>query len=322
MARLEDPRGRLELELDRRRHARLERLRRGVPVAVREVEHAAAHERRRAVGKDVAEPRREERHGVRRGDREAEPWMPEQLELVLERPVVGQRARVVLALVVRQRPGRLPGARDPRCRADVAAHGDAVALVTLRARRVGRRRSAGQVGSDRHSPRISATIGRRPRRAADEHRDRRLLVDPVPLVPEPAAEPADQLGDEVDVRPGDRRRRRHVRPRADDHAPRTRRAPRRRAARCSCTRRPSRRRSSSGTRSGRIRAAATRGASTARRPAPRASGAATARCRRFGAATPRASRRRRRQARAGGRCTPPCRCTQSTRSIALRTPPM
>ena len=111
---------------------------------------------------------------------------------------------------------------------------------------------------------------------------------------------------------------RHVRPRADDHAARAASAPRTPATRCSCSRPPSPRRSSSGTRSARSAAGATRGASTARRPAPRASAGATARFPRSGAATPRASRRRTRPARAGGRCTPPCRCTQSTRSIALR----
>src|SRR5688572_9547170 len=55
MARLEDPRRRLELELDARRCPRLERCRVNVTVAVREVQHAATHERGRSVGEDVAQ---------------------------------------------------------------------------------------------------------------------------------------------------------------------------------------------------------------------------------------------------------------------------
>ena len=66
MAGLEDPRRRLELELDRGRDARLERLGSVVAVAVGEVEDAAGDERRRAVGEDVAELRREERDRMRR----------------------------------------------------------------------------------------------------------------------------------------------------------------------------------------------------------------------------------------------------------------
>ena len=131
-----------------------------VAVSVREVENPSAHERRRAVGEHVAEPRREERHRVRRRDREREPRVSEDLELLLERlPVVGERALVVLALVVRERPRRLSRARDPGCGSHVASDDDAVALRRLRAAAPRRSRSAGQVGSDRHSPRISARSG-------------------------------------------------------------------------------------------------------------------------------------------------------------------
>ena len=99
---LEDPRGRLELDLDLGRHARLERDRRVVPVAVREVEDAAARERRGAVGEDVAEARRQvgDRHG--RGDGEPHARVPHHVEVGLERlPVVGERERVVEALIAR-----------------------------------------------------------------------------------------------------------------------------------------------------------------------------------------------------------------------------
>ena len=62
----------------------------------------------------------------------------------------------------------------------------------------------------------------RSRRAACEDGDRRLGVDAVLLVGEPAAEPADQLRDEVDVRAGARRCGRLVTPRPEDDALRAR----------------------------------------------------------------------------------------------------
>ncbi len=150
--------------------------------------------------------------------------MTEDLELLVERrPVVGQRPRIVLALVVRKRPRRLARARDPRRGADVAAHGDPILIVVALGSPHARAQPFCRPGRLR-TPFAAhlREIGSRTRRAPHEDRDRRLLVDAVSLVAQPAREPADELGDEVDVRTGDRRRRRRVRPGADDHAARTR----------------------------------------------------------------------------------------------------
>ena len=223
MAGLEDPRRGLELQLDLGRRPGLERLRCDVTVAVGEVEHAAAHERGRAVREDVAQPRRQECHRVRRRHGHLKPRVTEELELIVERrPVVRQRARVVLSLIVRQPPRCLAGARDPRCGSDIAAHGDAIGRGALGPPDA---RAQALRGPGRLRAPLAAHLREircRLRRTAHEDRDRRFLVDAVPLVAEPAREPADELGHEVDVRPGDRRRGRHVAPRPDEHAPRAR----------------------------------------------------------------------------------------------------
>ena len=280
-----------------------------MPRPVREVEDPSAHERRRAVREDVAEPRREECDRMRRRDREPESRMAEQLELVVERPVVRQRARVVLPLVVGKRPRRL--ARRTRSRRPCRHR-----LAPRSGRRSSprdangprRSRSAGHVGSDRHSPRISARSGagrveRRMNtaiggsssmpfgssreasaRTSGSARARGRCAGPGSTSPwrQCAHGP-------MSTRHGQRERlvgaKRDVRvavgPAGDDH----------RRARDPLV----------------AAAAAIRGASTARRPAPRASAGATARFPRSGGATPRASRRRRRPERAAGRCRPPCR---------------
>ena len=217
---LEDPRRRLELELDRGRNADLERSRLLVPRPVGEVEDAAAHERGRAVGEDVAETCGEKCHGVRGRDRELDAWVAQDLQLSLERPVVRQRSLVVLALIFGECPRRLARAGDPRRRAVVPAYGDAIVCRALRAPD---RRSEPLGGPRRLRAPLAAhlrEVGRRPGGSPHEHCDRRLVVDPVLVSSQPAAEPADELGDEVDVRAGYGGRGRHVPPRADDHAAR------------------------------------------------------------------------------------------------------
>jgi hypothetical protein len=146
--------------------------------------------------------------------------MAQDLELAGQRPVVRERAGVVLALVLGQGPRRLAGARDPGRRAHVAANGDPIVSVALgtpdaRLEALGR---PGRLGAP-FAPHLRK-IRCRPRRPAYEDLKRRLLVDPVRVVPQPASEPADELGHEVYVRPGDRRGRRRVGPRPDDHATR------------------------------------------------------------------------------------------------------
>src|SRR4029079_8974765 len=111
------------------------------------------------------------------------------------------------ALVVRERPRMLSRARDPGSRPDVAMHHDAIALVAVgppdgRPKALGRPR--------RLQAPLAAHLGdvrRRAGRPAYEHREGRLTVDTVRLVSKPAGEPADELGHEVDVRAGNRRRR-------------------------------------------------------------------------------------------------------------------
>ena len=98
----EQPRRRLQLDLDLGRHTRFERNRRVVAVAMREVEQPAACERGGAVGEDVAEPYREVGDGHGRRDGEPHARVPHHVEVGLEwLPVVGERERVVEALIVR-----------------------------------------------------------------------------------------------------------------------------------------------------------------------------------------------------------------------------
>ncbi len=134
-----------------------------VAVPVREVEKPAAGERGGAVGKDVAELGRDVRDGNGRGDGEPHARVPHHVELDGERlPVVGERERVVGALVVGQAPRQLarhtrsrPSGRRRRGRGSrrcLSPRGRSTCSV---------RRAGGQVASLRHSPRISAQVGRR-----------------------------------------------------------------------------------------------------------------------------------------------------------------
>ena len=195
----------------RGRLARHERLRIGRGRRAGEVEQAAGDERRRPVGEDAAQPGREVRDGDVGGERQLEHRVAEQLRPRADSHSRQSEQRVVLALVERLTPRQPRGARDPRGGADVARDRDLVAPARGPGERVTllEPRSSGQPGSWRQSPRCSARSGSGAS-VPDEHLDRRLVVDAVRLVGEPAAEPADQLGDEVEVRAGQRRRRRHV----------------------------------------------------------------------------------------------------------------
>src|SRR5262245_33405345 len=90
VAALEDPGRRLELERDLSRRVGDEGLRSGVAVSMGEIQNTPAHECRGSVWEDVADPSREERHGMRRRDRQAQTWVSEQVELVLERPLIDE----------------------------------------------------------------------------------------------------------------------------------------------------------------------------------------------------------------------------------------
>ena len=184
-----------------------ERPRMRVPCAMGEVEDAAAHQRGRAVGEHVAETRRRGTRRVRRGDGEPEPRVAEKLELLLQRPVVGQRALVVLSLVLgeasteafRRRRSRLPCRRR---RARRCGRGGAIRAPDVRAETL---RGPGRLA--RHSPRISARSG-----AGRVDRRTNTAIGGSSSIPfsvssQPAAEPADELGNEVDVRAGYRRSR-------------------------------------------------------------------------------------------------------------------
>ena len=179
MARLEDPRGRLELDLDLGRDAGLERDGCVVAVAVREVEQPAAGEGGGAVGKDVAELGRDVRDGHGRGDGEPHARVAHHVEIRGERlPVVGEREGVVDALVVRQSPRELPGAGDPRRPADVAADVDRVGALALRPqhllgeplRRPRRLARATRRASRRDPAPAASSGGRTPRSAAPRRR--------------------------------------------------------------------------------------------------------------------------------------------------------
>ena len=214
----EDPGRRVELQAHWRRRAGLQRLGFRGGASLCEVQDAAGHEGRRAVGEDVAEPGREVRDRHRGRDRHGQRRVAEDLELRVERaPLVRERERIVLALIRRLPPGETSGARDPRARPHVAADRE---LVPARGR-IGREDlcSRARDRPARLGPPLSAylrEIGLRPRRAAHEHANRRLLVDSVRLVAQPAAEPPAELGHEIDVRPRERRRGRHVAPRPDE----------------------------------------------------------------------------------------------------------
>ena len=144
---------------------------------------------RKATGALGAEPDRQRR-------------VADDLQRLVDRPVVGQRPGVVGPLVRRLTPRQPAGARDPRAGPDVGPHVEPVVPWALGGQRPGlapgrpaspaRPASAGVLGQVRLGP----------GGVAHEEADRSVGVDAVVLVPQPVAEPADHLRDEVDVRPG------------------------------------------------------------------------------------------------------------------------
>ena len=221
MARLEDPRRRLELERDRDRLAGDQRLGCERRASMTQVEEAAGDECRRAVGEDAAELGGERRDGRIRGDRHLEARVPEDLEvLVLDRPVVDERETFVGSLIRRLSPRQVPRARDPRGRADVAAHRERVRPVLAgRARQhelgtIGRR--PGLLGAPATA--VGREVGLRVRRPAGVDADGcdrlRFLA-----VAQPTIEPGDHLGHEIELRTGDRSAGGEVGPRPDEQAP-------------------------------------------------------------------------------------------------------
>ncbi len=219
MARLEHPRGRLELDLDLGRHAGLEPDRCGVPVAVREVEDRPARQGGGSVGEDVTEADRQVRDGYGRGERQLHARMAHHVQVGLgEIPVEDERERVVEPLISGQSPGPATRAGDPRGAPDVTPDVNRLAALAVGAEDVLDEPFGwpGRLAAPL-APHLGEIRGR-PRRAAGEDGDRRLRVDAVLLVGEPAAEPADQLRHEVDVRPGSRGCSRAMAPGAEDDA--------------------------------------------------------------------------------------------------------
>ena len=85
-----------------------------------QVEHAAGDQRRRAVGEHVAELDADVAVGLVDADPQRHARRADQLVALGDRPVVGERAGVVGALVERLAPRQPAAARVPRRDADVA----------------------------------------------------------------------------------------------------------------------------------------------------------------------------------------------------------
>ena len=183
-----------------------------------QVEHAERHPRRRAVGRDVAQPDRDERR--RPIDREVERrhGCAEDLEPLRERRAVPrQRSTVVLALVARElrpaaagavraplaagQPGDARRCPGPRRHGRLAARGrrppSASSRPSPRTQRRASIRGDGQTGSPTQRP---GAIGvERPgrQRLAHPGAQHRLVHRPVVDALQPVVEPAHDLGEEV-----------------------------------------------------------------------------------------------------------------------------
>jgi hypothetical protein len=133
--------------------------------------------------------------------------MAEDLQLLVQLPVVHQPPGVVGPLVVRLPERQVPGAADPGRAPDVAAHRQPVDAPGAGGR-PGQEQGAGRGplgGPDGFVPPAAgmlAEVGGGPGGLADEHGHRRGLVDAVGFAPQPPVPPADHLGDQVDPRPG------------------------------------------------------------------------------------------------------------------------
>ena len=247
---------------------------------MRQVEQPAGQQRRRAVGEHVAQLRRHERHRLptTRPAARSRGWPSS------DSPSAGHAqvsdAASSIALV-----GRLPPRqRFPRSCSRRPSRRRAGRRRPRRPRRAGARRPqrprSGQAGADRHSPSTCARAAPGRVECCWNHVSAGSSSTPLSTLAQPPVPPAGHHRHQVEVRPRQRVVRRHVAPRPEQQPVRRRRPRRglRQCGRCCCgSRRPSRRRASSGTRCGRSPAAATRAASRASRAAPRASAAATAR---------------------------------------------
>ena len=204
----------LELQRDVDRLVDRHRLGVGAAGPVGQVEQATGDERAGAVGEDVLQLGREE--GDRRAGAEPDRQrrVADDLQRLVDGPVVGQRPRVVGPLVLRLTPRQAAGAGDPRAGAGVGPHVEPVVARSRRRSaswsRPGRPASPARPASDRRARPGPARAGWRGARTARTGASR---VDAVVLVPQPVAEPTDHLGDEVDVGSRQRGLRRHVAPR-------------------------------------------------------------------------------------------------------------
>ena len=203
----------LELQRDVDRLVDRHRLGVGAAGPVGQVEQAAGDERAGAVGEDVLQLGREE--GDRRAGAEPDRQrrVADDLQRLVDGPVVGQRPRVVGPLVLRLTPRQAAGARDPRAGPGVGPHVQPVVPGALDGQRPG----LGPVDRPaRLGPPATGVLGQvrlGPGGVAHEQAHGSVGVDAVVLVPQPVAEPTDHLGDEVDVGSRQRGLRRHVAPR-------------------------------------------------------------------------------------------------------------
>ena len=254
-----------------------------VVVGMAEVQEAAGDDRRRAVGRDVAQPRGDERARPVGADPQRHDRLPEHLEALRDRRgVERQRARVVAALVDRDVGGvavRAPGARvepdglrarvDERCVARRLG-GEALGVEDERQRRLV---AAGPRGLGDPPPGSLVVIRCRRDGLLHPRPEHRLVHDPGVAALEVLVPPADALLQEADLRSGSPDLGPHVPPRPDEPLARARRGspaagrPRRR------TRRPTRTPRGPAPRCPRSARPRSRGASSRRG----AGGAATAR---------------------------------------------
>ena len=202
----EHPRGRVQLQLDRLDLARAHRLRVGPRPPLGQVEEPAGHQGRGPVGEHVTQLGRQERHRRRRPDPHRQPRVAEDLQLLLQWPVVDQE---------RPSPDRWsPGCPNGRCPAQLIQAALPTSPRTSRRSTpslagpprpggaAARRRAQGPGGLVAPDAEVLVQVGGGQGRVADEHRHRRGLVDTIALLRQPAVPPADHLRYQVDPGPG------------------------------------------------------------------------------------------------------------------------
>ena len=165
---------------------------------------AAGDQRRGAVVEDVAELDRQRRRRRRGADPQPHPRLAHD-RLRRRRPLPGQRAGVVLALVAGQPPRQVAGAVDPGGRADVGLDvqgAGALEHANVAGGAVAARQAQPPHSHVRREP-STPRAGRGPARAGSRSaRRRRRRSSCSPPTPQPAVEPRHHLGVEVDARPG------------------------------------------------------------------------------------------------------------------------